>query len=1339
METNDLEQKLSLALKGDRFRLRRIWQRTLRLPASSQQRENDRQLFERALEESIKRRELRSQANPSLTYDAELPISQHREALLEQIRSRQCIVVCGETGSGKSTQLPKLCLEAGLGRDAMIGHTQPRRLAARSIANRLAEELETKIGEWVGFKIRFTDRTQPNTLIKLMTDGVLLAETQRDRYLDAYDCLIIDEAHERSLNIDLLLGYLCRLLHRRRDLKLIITSATIDAERFSEHFADAQGPAPIVSIEGRTFPVEVRYRGADEASELGDNDWTTRLMHAVDELSLEGRGDILAFLPSERDIRDAARHLRGHLTRTNELQATEILPLYSRLTEAEQQKIFQSHSKRRIVLATNVAESSLTVPGIRYVIDSGTARISRYAPRSKVQRLPIEPIAQASADQRAGRCGRLGPGICIRLYSEMDYAGRPKFTTPEIRRTNLASAILQTQLLGVGELDQLPLLDPPRPEMIRDGMATLREINAIDSQDRLTEIGRRLGRWPVDPRVGRMLIEAEKNGCLSDVLIIASGLEVQDPRLRPPEHQQAADQAHAKFQDPHSDFLSLLRVWDFYHKLKEELGRSRLEKACKENFLSLTRLREWADIHRQLLDMLVEYHRKQKNWNVGHRQFVSAKNPIELSTTGKPELPTPSTDATRTTKNFPKGYEAIHLSLLSGLWSGVGMLDEEKKYKGAGGIDFQLWPGSGLRATKPKWIVAAEIVETHQRYARTVAAIDSEWIEPLAEHLLKASYEQPHFSRKNGSAMVYKKATLFGLPVVARRQIPLAAIDPELSRKLLIEEGLVEQQLVSRAAFYQHNLQQLAELQNWANRTRRRDFVIDSYKLLDFYEQHLPAHVVDRVTLEKWDRNLPKSSPIRLRWESLVDDFDSRSAKELFPAEIQVGDSRLPLKYHFEPGAERDGVTLKVPKVALGQLDREKLEWLVPGLLQEKLLYLIKALPKNLRRNLVPAPDTAARISRDLLSMKEGDLAFWDVVCDRLSQAAGERISLADFELDKIPSHLRMNIEVIDDQGRVLEQSRDLQELQSKSASEQAVVTVQATKELVAESWSRKQMTTFDIDTLPESLSIRRGGVHVTVFPTLIDDAGNVRTEIVDRKEIALKHLSMAVLRLFSNVERKELRSQVTHLPNFQNAQLRLASVLGADRLTNGLCDLIAKLAFVDGQEPVRSKEAFELRRIDRIKRISLAAQDVAKWLPKLAEHYHAIALSLEKAPSTWKANVEAIRGQLDDLFQNAFMIHVPWDWLREYPRYLQAIIARFDRLKTLGSAKDIANEQLVQKHWQNYLKRQAAADLTVWPEGPLLEYRWLIEEYRVSLFAQQLGTRVPISEKRLDKFASAL
>jgi ATP-dependent helicase HrpA len=1360
---DDFEIQIEQAMQADRFRLRRQWRAIAALSDSSPRKLADIDRLKNALNQSIERRQARSQVNVPLNYDPELPITAHREEIIRLIHDRQVIIVCGETGSGKSTQLPKLCLDAGRGRSGMIGHTQPRRLAARSISTRLAEELETQVGQLVGFKIRFTDRTDPLTLVKLMTDGVLLAEIQRDRFLDSYDTIIIDEAHERSLNIDLLIGYLIPLIDRRPELRLIITSATIDADRFAEHFHDALGPAPIVNVSGRTYPVEIRYRDPSARAQEGEISdeaaWIAEMMSAVDELMIEGQGDILVFLPSERDIRDASKHLRGHLTQSGELQRTEVLPLYSRLTEPEQQRIFQPHRGRRIVLATNVAESSLTVPGIRYVIDTGTARISRYAPRSKVQRLPIEAVSQASADQRAGRCGRLGPGICIRLFSEQDYLSRPRYTTPEIKRTNLASAILQARMLGIGNLDQLPLLDPPRPEMIRDGYATLHELGAIDDRDELTAIGKKLGRWPVDPRVGRMVLEADRNGCLADILIIASALEVQDPRLRPPEKQQAADEAQAKFVDPNSDFLSFLRLWDFYHRLKEELGRSRLERACRDSFLSLPRLREWADIHRQLSELVSQQGLKhgQRVAKLGLVDPSDRDKELAEKERRKKQHKSGQTEPqTEQPAKLPPGYDRIHQSLLAGLLSGIGMLDDERTYKGAASIDFQLWPGSGLRQIRPKWVVVSEIIETHQRYGRTAARIDPLWIETLAKHLLKAHYDQPHFSRNSGSAMIYERKTLFGLPVIPRRRVPLAPIDAQLARKILIDEGIVEQQLVSRANFYRKNCELLEEVREWASRTRRRDLVIDPYFLSQFYHQRIPSSVVDRGSLEAWDRQLknaprkkdsqeqstgetsdtnPELPTVLLTWDDLVPDLDREKLADSFPKSISIGETDLPVSYRFEPGDAKDGVTITVPQAGLSQLDPERLEWLVPGLLEEKILALIKSLPKRLRRNLVPAPDTAKKLADTWSASDTIREPFWPTLCKRLSAIADETIRPADFELDKVPEHLRMRIEVRDESGKPMASSRDLKELLVESKPTAATVTAVATS-VEKEPWYREKMTSFDIEEIPASVVVQQRGLSLTLYPTLDDQVEFVKTSVTDCLAAAEKGIRLGVLRLFTFVEHRELKSQVAHLPQISQCQLWLASRFKSETVRHGLELLMARIAFVEDRPTIRSKSDFDLARQSRIARISSAAQEVAKWLPRFAEQFHSTSLLQEKAPSPWRESVGAIRLHLDQLFAGNIFQEVPWQWLREYPRYLQAIGARMERLKTGGVAKDLANEASISNFWKDY-QAGLASPLAQSHSAKLEEYRWMIEEFRVSVFAQQLGTKVPVSQKRLEKFAS--
>ncbi len=1325
-DIQEFYQALEEAYPPDRFRLKRALQRIERLPMDHPRRQVDLDRWTSTLVQSKERRGLRESLQLAFDYDPELPITAHREELLRLLADRQALVVCGETGSGKSTQLPKICLEAGFGRRAMIGHTQPRRIAARSIAARLKEELSDSPTPLptVGFKIRFNDGTAPTTLVKLMTDGVLLAELARDHYLDTYEVIIIDEAHERSLNIDLLMAHLHWLLPKRPELKLIITSATIDAERFSNHFCDAIGPAPIVQVSGRTYPVDIRYLG-NETMPTGIDD---RLRLAVDELLNEMLGDILAFFPTEREIRLAHKLLQGHLNGRGFGDRVEILPLYSRLTEAEQQRIFQPHKKRRIVLATNVAESSLTVPGIYSVIDTGTARISRYAPRSKVQRLPIEAISQASANQRAGRCGRLAPGICIRLYDESDYLSRSPFTTPEIRRTDLASAILHAELLKIGSISELAFLDPPRPEMIRDGMATLQEIGAMDDSGAITGLGRQLGRWPVSPRVGRMIIEGHRQDCLADVLIIASALEAQDVRMRPIEKQGEADAAHQKFTDLRSDFVSLLRVWDFYHRLKEELGRSRLEKACRENYLSLPRLHEWMDLHRQLRELTTE-----AGFKIGPRRLAS-------------QVDSPSHD-----DPLPKGYDEVHQCLLVGLLSGIAYLDDAKKYKGAGNIELQLWPGSGLKGQKPKWIVASEVVETHMRLARTAAAIEPEWLERIAGHLLKRHHESPHFSRKMGAAMIYERATLFGLPVIARRPVPLASIDPPQARRLLIDEGLVEKQLSTQARFYHHNLQLLDEVQAWAAKTRRRELVVDPYFLQQFYEQNLPDDVVNRVTLEKFDRTLPSAteSKVHLTWQQLVDSFDREKAANEFPSQISIGPTQLPVEYRFAPGANDDGITVRVPEHAISQLTEEKLGWLVPGLLEEKVAQLIKTLPKHLRRNLVPAPAMASKAMPALIELRNQQAPFWPSLCQVLSRLGGEPVSSTDFETDKVDAHLRIRLEVVDEKGEVKQASREVQSLKPIASSSTTAIQV-ASNDLPL--WFREKWKDFIIEVLPKTLVVQQQGIRVERYVGLLDQDEAVAPSLFDYPLQAEAASHLGLTRLFVLNDNRELRSQLQHLPGLADAQLKLSDRISASLLRDAIRDLIARVAFFEGnhchsQAPILwTKSDYEDRRIDRTKRLSLAAAEVGTWLPKLAKSYQELRLVIPKSASSWKANLDDVHRQLASLFQVNFLQHTPWEWLREYPRYLDAIKHRVSRWKSAGVQQDLTQlavigryladlEKLLKSQPHHVWNASKTPDASkAWPLGNLAQFRWMIEEFRVSCFAQQLGTRISISPKRLDR-----
>ncbi len=1341
------------ALLADRFRLRRAWRTVLDRQAAGQPFEEARQRFQLSLDASIAVHQQRLAMRPQVDCPEELPIAAHRDAIVQLIQQRQVIVVCGETGSGKSTQLPKFCLEAGLGRAAMIGHTQPRRLAARSIAARMKEELACEHA--VGFKIRFADQTAPTTLVKLMTDGILLAETQGDRFLERYDAIIIDEAHERSLNIDFLLGYLRRLQGKRPDLKIIITSATIDAERFAEHFSDEAGPAPIVNVEGRGYPVEMRYLPWEIVSQQGDEeglstyDLARHVIAGVEEVVREGRGDALVFLPTERDIREVSHRLAGHFKRLGHGGSLELLPLYARLPQAEQQRIFNpTGNGRRIVLATNVAESSLTVPRIHYVIDAGTARISRYSTRSKVQRLPIEAVSQASANQRAGRCGRIGPGVCVRLYSEEDFLSRPPFTTPEIRRTNLASVILQTKTLKLGPITEFPFLDPPRPEAIREGLKTLYEIGALGDREQLTEIGNQLGRMPVDPRVGRMLLAAKEYGVLPEVLVIAAAIEVQDPRERPPDKRQAADEAHEIFRDARSDFLSYLRIWNFYHQQQEALSRSRLQKACRSRFLSYMRLREWNDVYRQLRGFVGDVGDDRKGRSASRRTSGAKIGPPRLVDAASAEEPILAEDR----------YDAIHQALLTGLLSGVAQLTDKNRYLGAGGLQLSLWPGSGIAASPPKWIVAAELVETTRAYARTVARIQPEWLEQLAAHLVRRSYSEPHWSQKAGGAFCYERVNLFGLPVVLRRRVALAPIDPTTARELLIEQGLVEQALPTKARFVRHNRQLREWIDQLMAKARQREFVIDPLLIQQFYQLRLPADVVDRTSLERWDRQLevPQWTK-RLRTPSELDQWlreplttddeetpymtpgdllpgimDSISSEQ-FPDVLDVGGTRLPVEYHYEPGSPRDGLTITVPQTALAQVSDHRLGWLVPGLLEAKVTSMIKSLPKRIRRNLVPAADVAKAVCEQL-APQFGEVPFLPALCRSLSQRADIKIEPSDFSTDKIPQHLQALVNVVDDAGQTLASDRSVAGVRSQLGVEEEASGHPAASAAAAVV-TRSGLRAFPEEGLEARVVVERGGVRVEQFPALTDDGDAVSLRLFADAATAEAVTRSGLTRLYAILERKELRSQVRWLPGGDRAKLLLARVLPTDRFESAIADLIARLAFVDQQPLVRTPAEFEARRVDRGQRIAIATQQIAKWLPAWSEAYQTARREWETlGKGRFQYALEDVEQQIGFLTAEGFLSHTPWNWLQHYPRYFNGIAYRLDKLRSGGESRDREATASLDALAERLDAAQAADDQQAGASAEVEHLRWLLQELRISLFAQPLGTAEKVSIPRLEK-----
>ncbi len=938
---------------------------------------------------SEERAAARRAALPVPGFPPELPITARLDEIRSLVERHQVVVLCGETGSGKSTQLPKICLALGRGVYGRIGHTQPRRIAARSLANRIASELGQGLGQSVGYKVRFHDQVGEHSQVKLMTDGILLAEIQQDRFLSEYDTLIIDEAHERSLNIDFLLGYLKQLLPRRPDLKLIITSATIDPERFSRHFDGA----PIIEVSGRTYPVEVHYRPpADEAGTERDDPLQRAIVDAVDELSRISRGDILVFLSGEREIRETAETLRKH-----RLQATEVLPLYARLGTGEQARIFQPAGQRRIVLATNVAETSLTVPGIRYVIDAGYARISRYSHRSKIQRLPVERISRASAEQRKGRCGRVAAGVCLRLYAEDDFAGRPQFTEPEILRTNLAAVILQMKVLGFGDIEDFPFLEPPDSLQIKDGYRVLEELGAVDGLRQVTQIGRKLARLPVDPRVGRMLLEAAHTHCLRELLVIAAALSVQDPRDRPLDKQQAADEAHAEFKDEDSDFLGYLKLWHYLEEQRRHLSARKFRELCRARFLSWTRVQEWHDIHRQLRTQLHE---------MGYRD-----NEVD------------------------PGYETIHKALLSGLLSHIGFRPEgrDHEYLGARNSRFAIFPGSGLFEKKPKWVAAAELVETTRLYARTLARIQPEWVEALAGHLVKRSYSEPHWQGRRGQVGAYEKVTLYGLTLVARRRVNYGPIDPVLARELFIRQGLVDGDFETRAPFWRHNRELVAEVQALEAKSRRRDLLVDDEAIYAFYDKRVPDGIYSKPLFEQWLRQATRGQPrfLHLRLSDLLRRPVDELSGAAFPDELDLDGMRLPLEYHFAPGEEADGVTLVVPAAVLRQVTPGRADWLVPGLLREKVIALIKSLPKVLRRHFVPVPDYADQC---LAALAPSDTPLIQALGAELKRRSGVHVPEDAWDPGVLPPHLRLRVRVIDAAGATLGAGRDLPQLRSRYA-----------------------------------------------------------------------------------------------------------------------------------------------------------------------------------------------------------------------------------------------------------------------------------------------------------------
>ncbi|MCQ4200623.1 ATP-dependent RNA helicase HrpA [Streptomyces coelicoflavus] len=1249
---------------------------------------------------------------PAVSYPEQLPVSQKKDEIAAAIRDHQVVIVAGETGSGKTTQIPKICVELGRGVRGMIGHTQPRRIAARTVAERVADELDTPLGETVGWKVRFTDQVNPqSTFIKLMTDGILLAEIQTDRELRAYDTIIIDEAHERSLNIDFLLGYLAQLLPKRPDLKVVITSATIDPERFSRHFGDA----PIIEVSGRTYPVEVRYRPLlEEDGDDADRDQITAITDAVEELMGEGKGDILVFLSGEREIRDTADALEK-----KKYRFTEILPLYARLSHAEQHRVFQQHTGRRIVLATNVAETSLTVPGIKYVIDPGFARISRYSHRTKVQRLPIEPVSQASANQRKGRCGRTSDGICIRLYSEDDFNARPEFTDAEILRTNLASVILQMTAAGLGDIEKFPFIDPPDHRNIRDGVQLLQELGALDPaqkdvRKRLTDTGRKLAQLPVDPRLARMVLEADKNGCVREVMVIAAALSIQDPRERPAEKQAQADQQHARFKDETSDFLAFLNLWRYVREQQKERGSSSFRRMCKQEYLNFLRIREWQDIYTQL-------------------RTVAKQMGIHLN------------DADDAAPD-----DRVHVSLLAGLLSHVGMKDVKEgaknEYLGARNAKFAIFPGSALFKKPPRFVMSAELVETSRLWARVNAKIEPEWVEPLAGHLLKRTYSEPHWEKDQAAVMAYEKVTLYGVPIVAQRKVNYGGIDPEVSRELFIRNALVEGDWRTHHKFFADNRKLLTEVEELEHRARRRDILVDDETLYDFYDQRVPEHVVSGAHFDSWWKHKRHEQPDFLDFERemLINEKAGAVTKDDYPDSWRQGPLKFRVTYQFEPGADADGVTVHVPLQVLNQVTDEGFDWQIPGLREQVVTELIRSLPKPVRRHYVPAPNYAQAFLDRAVPLQE---PLTVTMARELKRMVGVPFDAEDFDWAKVPDHLKITFRIVDERRRKLAEDKDLEALKlrlrpkaRKALSQAAAATAQRSG---GESLERSGLTDWTIGTLTRVFETRRAGQPVKAYPALVDDGPQANTVSVRLFDTAAEQAQA----MWKGTRRLILRNIPVNPAKFASENLTNQQKLGLSANPHGsiqaLFDDCAMAAadklIADFGGPAWDEESYR-KLYDKVRAeiVDTTVRTVGQVQQVLAA-WQACERRLKTVRSpALLANLQDVRTQLDALVKPGFVTEAGIKRLPDLMRYLVAADRRLQQMPT-GAQRDTSRMEKVHEMRDEY-----AWLLEQMPQGrpvpqQVLEVRWMIEELRVSYFAHALGTAYPVSDKRIVKAIDAL
>ncbi|MCL6262423.1 ATP-dependent RNA helicase HrpA [Craterilacuibacter sp. RT1T] len=1238
---------------------------------------------------------------PTPRFDDALPVNLRRDEIRSAIAEHQVIILCGETGSGKTTQLPKICIELGRGVHGLIGHTQPRRLAARSVASRIADELGTPLGEHVGFKVRFNDKLSERSVIKLMTDGILLAETQTDRYLEAYDTIIIDEAHERSLNIDFLLGYLKQMLPRRPDLKVIVTSATIDADRFSRHFDGA----PVIEVSGRTYPVEVRYRPLKERDEdEREVEMEDAIASAVDEISRQGPGDILVFLPGEREIRDTAEKLRKA-----GIRGYEILPLFARLSNEDQQKIFRPSGGRRVVLATNVAETSLTVPGIRYVIDTGLARLKRYSPRAKVEQLLVEKISQAAARQRAGRCGRVEAGICVRLYSEDDFNARAEFTDPEIVRSNLAAVILRMASLRLGKVDAFPFIEAPSKGLIADGYQVLQELGAVNDKSELTPVGQELARIPVDPKIGRMLLAGRDYGCVREVLIIAAALSIQDPRERPFDAREAAERAQARFADDKSDFLSFLYLWDFFQDaLKHKKSNRQLLDVCHSHFLSHLRMREWRELHAQLAEIASDMRLITREAAHSHATVPDA----QLSDKKKKQQ-----DAI--------AFEQLHKALLTGLIGNIGQKAlEGDDYTGTRGVHFHVFPGSGLKKTKPKWVVAAEIVETSRLYARCVGKIEPEWIEGLAQHLVKYHYFEPHWDKARGEVVASERVTLYGLTLVAKRPVSYGRIAPEEARELFIKGALVAMEYSSNAPFFQRNAQLIRDVEQLEHKARRQDVLVDEDALYDFYAEKIPPTVTDAASFEAWRKQAEQAEPkiLYLTREELMRHAAQHVTVNQFPEWLEHADGRMRLRYRFEPNHVLDGVTVDVPLASLNRLEGAPFEWLVPGMLRDKLTALIKNLPKQVRRNCVPVPDF---VTRFLSSAPDETQAIAPQLARFiLRETGGVKVEPLDFDAHPLPAHLLFNFRIIDDGKQEIGMGRDLAALQ-KQFGQAAQLTFRDT----SAEFERDDVSTWDFGDLPECIQFARARQQLTGYPALTLEAeGKVAIRLYDTELAARRAHRKGVVRLLQ-LQLKEQMKQLGKGPSgFTQVALQLRGVANADDLLQDAIACICDRAFIGDDEAPRSEKAFNEQKARARTRLPAVTQAVMSYLNQIAGEYLPLTARLAKH----KLGNE-LKGQLDALVYKGFLLATPWSQLSQIPRYMKAMGLRMDK-QVSNPQRDGQRGAEVRQLLQLWQSRVAEDSDKGEASEALLLFRWKIEELRVGLFAQELKTPYPVSLKRLMK-----